>query len=243
MGAMSDPSLYPTVDHQSAYPSQSFNDPSMYPTIGYESIYPSQSMYDPSLYPTAWFHETQSMHTTEHFESTMNSAPFDGSDPSMPEPTVSSGSGCEPKMYATFYFTLSLYDDINDIQSVELEREFSEELAGQWITDPEMVYDEDRKAVGVTFNGEVTFDADNGIQFAPGTPMAAVVYDTVATLLNEDGENKVMNRATIINDMKRFNVNEYVPMMIVCAAVGAVVVVGSKVYSSYLGRKEYEPLL
>merc|ERR1719251_598474 len=154
---MSHPSLYPTVGYESTHSSESYQDPSVYPT---------QSMYDPSLYPTAYFHETQSMHTTEHFESTMNSEPFDASEPSMPEPTVGSVSGCEPKMYATFYFTLSLYDDINDIQSVELEREFSEELAGQWITDPEMVYDEDGKAVGVTFNGEVTFDADNGIQFA-----------------------------------------------------------------------------
>merc|ERR1719229_1267102 len=259
---MSDPSVYPTVGYQSIYPSQSFNDPSMYPTIGYESthssesyqdpsIYPTQSMSDPSLYPTAYFHETESMHTTEHFQSTMNSEPFDLSEPSMPEPTV--GSGCEPQMHATFYFTLSLYDDIDDIQSVELEREFTEELAGQWVTDPEMVYDEDGKAVGVTFNAEVTFDADKGIQFAPGAPMAAVVYDTVATLLKEDMsdseekndnfENKVMNRAVAINDKRVFEINVFVPMMIVFVAVGTIFVCAAKLYSAYLERKEYEPLL
>merc|ERR1719420_2123611 len=181
----------------------------------------------------------------------MNSEPFDASEPSMPEPTVGSVSGCEPKMYATFYFTLSLYDDINDIQSVELEREFSEELAGQWITDPEMVYDEDGKAVGVTFNGEVTFDADNGIQFAPGTPMGAVVYDTVATLLNEDEgkkndefKGKSANGVAIIGDNRTFEINEYVPMMIVCAAVGACVICAAKLYSAQFKNKgEYQPLL
>jgi len=259
---MSDPSVYPTVGYQSVYPSESFSDQSMYPTVGYEtthsseshqdhSVYPTQSMHDPSLYPTAYFHETESMHTTEHFQPTMNSEPFDASEPSMPEPTV--GSGCEPQMHATFYFTLSLYDDINDIQSVELEREFSEELAGQWITDPEMVYDEDGKAVGVTFNAEVAFDADKGIQFAPGTPVAAVVYDTVATLLKEDMsdseekndnfENKVMNRAMAINDKRVFEINVFVPMMIVFVAVGTIFVCAAKLYSAYLERKEYEPLL
>merc|ERR1719245_2554343 len=105
--------MYPSSSHdESVYPSATMVDPSMYPTVGYESthssesyqdpsIYPTPSMYDPSFYPTAYFHETQSMHTTEHFESTMNSAPFDASEPSMPEPTVGGGSGCEPKMYAT----------------------------------------------------------------------------------------------------------------------------------------------
>merc|ERR1712154_656756 len=126
------------------------------------------------------------------------------------------------------------------------EREFSEELAGQWITDPEMVYNEVDKAVGVTFNAEVAFDADKGIQFAPGTPMAAVVYDTVATLLKEDMsdseeendnfENKVMNRAMAINDKRVFEINVFV-------AVGTIFVCAAKLYSAYLERKEYEPLL
>merc|ERR1712154_337288 len=128
---MYDPSIYPTVGQQSAYPSMQYQDPSVYPSQSYdphsteqtvydpsmypsssheESVYPSATMVDPSVYPTAYFHETQSMHTTEHFESTMNSEPFDASEPSMPEPTVGGGSGCEAKMYATFYFTLSLYD-------------------------------------------------------------------------------------------------------------------------------------
>jgi len=242
-----DPSMYSTVNLQKRRMQQgkqrgkkSAKQQTTYhpvePTMKYEP--------EPSFYPSESHHPAQSEPSSP--QSTQEAM----KEPSI-YPTVSNGD--VPQMYATFYFEFSLFDEIESIHSVELERELSEELAGIWVTDPAVVCDEDDKAVGITFNGEIQFDADYNVQFAPGTPMGAVVLDKVAELLKEDmsdseeeNENKntmIMNRANIVSEKKVFEINEYVPMMMVCAAVGTAVIVGAKLYLAQFKGKEYEPLL
>merc|ERR1711933_649471 len=254
----------------SVYPTQSYNEPETSHVNWVSSTHNTEHYQtEPSMYPvesgpysttkSSEIHSTFStfIEDAKHLKkkkkspkqtqqpiksmSTMKTEPCPSS-----MPGTAGSNGDQPQMYATFYFEFGLFDDIESIHSVELEREFDEPLTNIWMVDPAMVYDGD-KAVGITFNGEVAFDENHNIQFAPGSPIGAVVLDKVAELLKENddrnkfGNKMMMNKAKIISEKRVFEINEYMPMMIVCAAVGTAVIVGAKLYSSYLGRKEYQP--
>merc|ERR1711933_145030 len=194
----------------SVYPTQSYNEPETSHVNWVSSTHNTEHYQtEPSMYPvesgpysttkSSEIHSTFStfIEDAKHLKkkkkspkqtqqpiksmSTMKTEPCPSS-----MPGTAGSNGDQPQMYATFYFEFGLFDDIESIHSVELERELTEELAGIWVTDPAIVSDENDNAVGITFNGEVQFDENYNIQFAPGSPIGAVVLDKVAELLKED---------------------------------------------------------
>merc|ERR1719356_1663751 len=162
-----DPSMYSTVNRQKRRMQQGTRGKQRGPKGGNQqtTYHPVESTMksepEPSFYPTESHHPVESepsstlsdpsIHPTVAQQYPVQSTQKAIKEPSV-YPTVSDGN--QPRMYATFYFELCLFDDIESIHSVELERELSEELAGIWVTDPALVYDGET-AVGVCFNGEV----------------------------------------------------------------------------------------
>merc|ERR1740123_440162 len=178
------------------------------------------------------------------------------SSPNQPEPSQPASSQPPmPQMHATFYIEFGIYDDIDSIHSVELERELNENYAGIWIVDPAVVYDAHGAAVGVTFNAEVDISG----RLSPGFPMGSIILDKVAELLTEEDGQKNGNgngggngpdnvlaasNAHIIESKRVFGIDyDYYPVVIVCAAIGVTIVFAAKFYLKQFGKKEYEPLL
>merc|ERR1712228_313474 len=219
-----------------------------------QSSMPSEPHSTHNTDPAQSTQSTQTTHSTMQSsqpQSTHNSEPPKSTnEPQQPEPSMypTLGNPSEPRVFSTFYIEFGLFDDIDAIHSMELEREMNEKLEGIWVTDPSIVYDKGDNVVGVTFNAEVSIDG----RLSPGSVMGAVILDKVAELVSDDGhngngggeENVMASKLNLmINRKKALEMNEYVPMMIVCAAIGVTVVFAAKLYSRQFGRKGYEPLL
>merc|ERR1712087_59724 len=234
---------------QSSMPSEPHSTEPM-PTIKPSEPHPTHNT-DPaqSTQSTQTTHST--MQSSEPQSTHYSEPPKSTNQPQQPEPSMYPTLGnepSEPRVFSTFYIEFGLFDDIDAIHSMELEREMNEKLEGIWVTDPSIVYDKGANAVGVTFNAEVSIDG----RLSPGSAMGAVILDKVAELISDDshsgnggGEENVMASKLnlMINRKKALEMNEYVPMMIVCAAIGVTVVFAAKLYSRQFGRKGYEPLL
>merc|ERR1712130_304679 len=180
-----------------------------------------------------------SIHSTQH--SPIEPEPSHEPQSTQQPPIHSTENKAVPRMHATFYIEFGLFDDIDAIHSIELERELNNKLSGIWIVDPAMVYDKGGNAVGVTFNAEVDI---NG-HLDRGHPIGSVVLDKIAHLLSDNRydskEENVM--ANIIERKQEFVINEYYPMIFVCAAIGISIIFAAKLYLAQFKKKEYEPLL
>merc|ERR1712129_205335 len=135
------------------------------------SAAPMPSQPEPSIHPTMQppVQSTQSTQSSIPQPSEPQQQPQpEPSSPNQPEPSQpASPQPPMPQMHATFYIEFGIYDDIDSIHSVELERELNENYAGIWIVDRAVVYDADGAAVGVTFNAEVDISG----RLSPGVPM------------------------------------------------------------------------
>merc|ERR1712129_156997 len=219
------------------------------------SAAPMPSQPEPSIHPTMQppVQSTQSTQSSIPQPSEPQQQPQpEPSSPNQPEPSQpASTQPPMPQMHATFYIEFGIYDDIDSIHSVELERELNEKYAGIWIVDPAVVYDADGAAVGMTFNAEVDISG----RLSPGFPMGSIILDKVAELLTEEDGNKngggngpdnvlAASNARIIESKRVFEIdNGYYPVAIVCAAIGVTIVFAAKFYLKQFGKKEYEPLL
>merc|ERR1719242_632044 len=85
--------------------------------------------------------EPHSTHNTDPAQST--------NQPHQPEPSMYptlDNEPSEPRVFSTFYIEFGLFDDIDAIHSMQLEREMNEKLEGIWVTDPSIVYDKGENA-------------------------------------------------------------------------------------------------
>merc|ERR1719361_2387467 len=249
-------SAMPSEPHSTmqSHPVQSEPMPTMKPSEPHSThnTEPAQSTHHSDPQSTQSTQTTHSTMQSSEPQSTHNSEPPQSTNqPQQPEPSMYptlNNEPSEPRVFSTFYIEFGLFDDIDAIHSMELEREMNEKLEGIWVTDPSIVYDKGENAVGVVFNAEVSIDG----RLSPASAMGAVILDKVAELVPEDdhsgnggGQENVMASKLnlMINRKKALEMNEYVPMLIVCAAIGATVVFAAKLYSRQFGRKGYEPLL